>query len=145
MEAKKIQSTEKAEQIKSVKLQKVQDKKAKVEEQKEKVNLGESVEVDDSALKNVKPVKENKFKKLFKRIPKQKDKDTELYENKSSETTIQPIKIKKEKVKKEKVKKEKKVKVEKEKKSIFSWFKKKEKSSKPVEHNKTVIKSLNKE
>lgn len=140
LEAKKIQSTEKAEQIKSVKLQKVQDKKAKVEEQKEKVNLGESVEVDDSALKNFKPVKENKFKKLFKRIPKQKDKDTELYENKSSETTIQPIKIKK-----EKVKKEKKVKVEKEKKSIFSWFKKKEKSSKPVEHNKTVIKSLNKE
>ena len=145
LEAKKIQSTEKAEQIKSVKLQKVQDKKAKVEEQKEKVNLGESVEVDDSALKNVKPVKENKFKKLFKRLPKQKNKDTELYENKSSETTIQPIKIKKEKVKKEKVKKEKKVKVEKEKKSIFSWFKKKEKSSKPVEHNKTVIKSLNKE
>ena len=145
LEAKKIQSTEKAEQIKSVKLQKVQDKKAKVEEQKEKVNLGESIEVDDSALKNVKPVKENKFKKLFKRLPKQKDKDTELYENKSSETTIQPIKIKKEKVKKEKVKKEKKVKVEKEKKSIFSWFKKKEKSSKPVEHNKTVIKSLNKE
>ena len=140
MEAKKIQSTEKAEQIKAVKLQKVQDKKAKVEEQKEKVNLGESVEVDDSALKNVKPVKENRFKKLFKRLPKQKDKDTELYENKSSETTIQPIKIKK-----EKVKKEKKVKVEKEKKSIFSWFKKKEKSSKPVEHNKTVIKSLNKE
>ena len=140
LEAKKIQSTEKAEQIKSVKLQKVQDKKAKVEEQKEKVNLGESVDVDDSALKNVKPVKENKFKKLFKRLPKQKNKDTELYESKSSETTIQPIKIKK-----EKVKKEKKVKVEKEKKSIFSWFKKKEKSSKPVEHNKTVIKSLNKE
>lgn len=140
LEAKKIQFTEKAEQIKSVKLQKVQDKKVKVEEQKEKVNLGESVDVDDSALKNVKPVKENKFKKLFKRLPKQKNKDTELYESKSSETTIQPIKIKK-----EKVKKEKKVKVEKEKKSIFSWFKKKEKSSKPVEHNKTVIKSLNKE
>ena len=141
LEAKKVQSTEKAEQIKAVKLQKVQDKKSKVEEQKAKVNLGKPVVVDDSALKDVKPVKENKFKKWFKRTPKQKNKDIELYENKSSETSaIKPVKVKKEKVKKEKT-----TKVEKEKKSIFSWFKKKEKSTVPVEHNKTVIKSLNKE
>lgn len=133
LEAKKIQSTEKAEQIKAVKLQKVQDKKAKVEEQKEKVNLGESVEVDDSALKNVKPVKENKFKKLFKRIPKQKDKDTELYESKSSETTIQPIKIKK-----EKVKKEKKLRSKKRKNQYFRGLRKKRNHRNPL----NIIKQL---
>ncbi len=133
LDAKKIQSTEKAEQIKSVKLQKVQDKKAKVEEQKEKVNLGESVEVDDSALKNVKPVKENKFKKLFKRLPKQKDKDTELYENKSSETTIQPIKIKK-----EKVKKEKKLRSKKRKNQYFRGLRKKRNHRNPL----NIIKQL---
>lgn len=133
LEAKKIQSTEKAEQIKSVKLQKVQDKKAKVEKQKEKVNLGESVEVDDSALKNVKPVKENKFKKLFKRLPKQKNKDTELYENKSSETTIQPIKIKK-----EKVKKEKKLRSKKRKNQYFRGLRKKRNHRNPL----NIIKQL---
>ncbi len=141
LEAKKVQAEEKAKQIKTVKLQKVQDKNAKVDEQKAKVNQAKPVVVDDSTLKDIKPVKENKFKKLFKRTPKQKNKNIELYENKTSETsTLKPVKTKKEKIRKEKPAKAKKAK-----KSIFSWFKKKEKSTVPVGHNKTVIKSLNKE
>lgn len=143
LEAKKAQAEEKAEQIKAVKLQKIQDKNAKLDDQKAKVNPAKPVVVDDSALnlKDIKPVKENKFKKLFKRTPKQKNKNIERYENKTSETsTLKPVKTQKEKIKKEKP-----VKVEKEKKIIFSWFKKKENSTASVEHNKTVIKSLNKE
>lgn len=143
LEAERTQKAEKSERIKAAKLQKIEDKKSKVEEEKTKVISTKPVVIGESELKDVKPVRENKFKQFFKKFKKTKKNDIELYENNSTKTQ----KVKTQKTKKEKVKaKEQKNIEKKERKNIFSFFKsKKEKSPEPVVHNKTVIKSLNKE
>lgn len=141
LEAEKIKKSEKSEQIKAAKLQKIEDKKSKIEEEKTKMISTKPVVIGESELKDVKPVKENKLKQFFRKFKKTKKSDIELYENNSTKTP----KIKTQKIKKEEVKtKEQKNIEKKERKNIFSFFKK-EKPTEPVVHNKTVIKSLNKE
>lgn len=141
LEADKIKKAEKSEQIKAAKLQKIEDKKSKIEEEKTKVISTKPVVIDDTELQDVKPVKENKLKQFFKKFKKTKKSDIKLDENNSTETG----KVKSQKIKKEKVKTKEPKNIEKEeRKNIFSFFKK-EKPTEPVVHNKTVIKSLNKE